>query len=58
MNRMAINRLARLEERQRAGVVVIDLCSDGTDTQADLDKANAGGQRIILLVDDTDGDAG
>lgn len=52
MNRMAINRIARLENRQRAGVVVIDLCSDGTDTPADLDRARASGQRVVILEDD------
>ena len=55
MNRMAINRLARLEERQRAGVVVIDLCSDGEHDQADLDRAKASGQRVVVLADDEDG---
>lgn len=48
------NRLNRLESRQADGVVILDLTIDGKHTQADLDKAKASGQRVILLVDDED----
>ena len=54
MNRTNNIRLARLETRRNAGVVVIDLCSDGEHTQADLDQAKAKGQRVVVLVDDED----
>ena len=48
------NRLNRLESRQADGVIILDLTIDGEHTQADLDRALASGQRVVVMIDDED----
>jgi len=47
-------RLARLEQRREPGLAFVDMTIDGEHTLADLGRAQASGQRVIVLEDERD----